>query len=313
MIVTTAGFDIESIRIQELFAAHTPQEDFLTRMCRHYYCDFLSVAKLQKTPDNRIETFLHTHEAYEFLIPLEPAQFIVQDGVTYLGEVGYVYTLLSGKPHGIQAEYENLSNYSITVSKAFTEQRLAEKGLATVGFRPIFHGAPELNILLRLFITEFEKGASADRIDLNLLGSLIVSCLIESGCRTTADDQIAPSQPYSGGIKDAMAYINQHFTEAVTIDRLAEISGFSRNYFITLFKKTTGISPYEHIQILRISKAKVLLENTQLSIAEIAAECGFEKSNSFTSVFKKKTGSVPTDYRKMIKEAKELQTEDLDQ
>lgn len=287
--------------LQSLFNAHTPQEGYLTKMCKHYYCNVLSIAELIKSPDNKITAFGHVHDEYEFLIPLDPTPMIVQNDAVYFGEVGFIYPIMGGRPHAIQIEYNNIANYNITVQKDFMERRLAEKGLAMSEFNARFAMSPELDTLIHLFITEFDKGAATDKIDLNLLGFLIVSAIIETGCRPSLADRRKPQQQYQKGMKSVVEYVNQHFTENITVEGLAELSGFTKNYFIASFKKMMGEPPYEHIKKLRISKAKVLLANSNLSVSEIASQCGFVRTSSFTSLFKSETGTTPTEYRNQDK------------
>lgn len=79
----------------------------------------------------------------------------------------------------------------------------------------------------------------------------------------------------------------------------AEMSGFSKSYFITTFKKMMGETPYMHISKLRLSKAKVFLQNTDLPIYKIAELCGFPRPNAFTNLFKSETGRTPKEYRRL--------------
>ena len=72
---------------QSLFDAHYPDRCYLTELCDHYYCDFLSVAVLRRSPDQTVRPFAHSHAAYEFLLPLTPAPQIMQGDDVYFGRV----------------------------------------------------------------------------------------------------------------------------------------------------------------------------------------------------------------------------------
>ena len=100
-------------------------------------------------------------------------------------------------------------------------------------------------------------------------------------------------------MKLAIHYMEDHFTENITVERLAEISSMSVSRFFPNFKKAVGVTPVEYLNHYRISQAIILLMNEEdLSIEEISERLGFESSTYFRRVFKKITGKTPRDYRK---------------
>ena len=103
---------------QSLFDAHYPDRRYLTELCDHYYCDFLSVAVLRRSPDQTVRPFAHSHAAYEFLLPLTPAPQIMQGDDVYFGRVGYAYPIQSGARHAQAVELCDVSNCSIVVEPA---------------------------------------------------------------------------------------------------------------------------------------------------------------------------------------------------
>jgi AraC family transcriptional regulator len=64
-----------------------------------------------------------------------------------------------------------------------------------------------------------------------------------------------------------------------------------------LFRETTGESPHQFVLRQRISHAKFLLSSPDLSIAQIAVECGFANSGHLTQTFKRYVGLTPSEYR----------------
>jgi AraC-like DNA-binding protein len=78
-----------------------------------------------------------------------------------------------------------------------------------------------------------------------------------------------------------------------------EKSGYSKDHFRRCFKEETGLTPLEHLTVLRINRAKKLLRATPYqSIGSIAAGCGFSDEFYFSRVFRKETGISPREYRK---------------
>jgi AraC-like DNA-binding protein len=72
----------------------------------------------------------------------------------------------------------------------------------------------------------------------------------------------------------------------------------SQNYFCRLFKEYSGITPQDFLLKAKLSKAKIALKETSLSVFEIAEQCGFQDASYFCRIFKKKTGVSPLKYRK---------------
>ena len=95
-----------------------------------------------------------------------------------------------------------------------------------------------------------------------------------------------------------MNYINHHFTEEITVDKIAAELFLNKNYIAHVFKDETGHTLIGYAILLRINRAKILLTKTDKSITQIAAECGYDDFTYFSRQFKKSTNMTPRDYRK---------------
>nr|WP_275422574.1 AraC family transcriptional regulator [Paenibacillus mucilaginosus] len=85
-------------------------------------------------------------------------------------------------------------------------------------------------------------------------------------------------------------YLSDHLHREVQIRELEEISGLSKNYILTLFRRHVGMSPMQYLSWLRVNKAKELAIQSKLSIGEIACLVGYSDVHTFGRMFKKKTG-----------------------
>lgn len=101
-------------------------------------------------------------------------------------------------------------------------------------------------------------------------------------------------------IRPSVEYINEHFTEPITLETLAAVSHMSRTYFSTLFKKIMNVNVGAYVEKVRISRACLLLATTGLSVTEVALESGFSNLSSFNAAFKKAQGTTPAQYRKNL-------------
>ncbi len=96
----------------------------------------------------------------------------------------------------------------------------------------------------------------------------------------------------------AIAYIDTHYKEEITLDTLAKEVSYSKCYFSSVFKKCMGLSVWDYICIKRIEEALALIKTTNKSILDIALECGFNNTVNFNKIFKKYTNLTPSAFRK---------------
>lgn len=95
-------------------------------------------------------------------------------------------------------------------------------------------------------------------------------------------------------------YIDEHLSEDLTLKSLAELAGFSPNYFSHIFKTLNGTSLWDYINAKRIEKAIKLItsEHSNYTMLEIALECGFNNTVNFNKAFKKQKGFTPSALKK---------------
>jgi AraC-like DNA-binding protein len=95
----------------------------------------------------------------------------------------------------------------------------------------------------------------------------------------------------------AKAFIQAHFSEPLTLQRIAHEVALSPNYFSSVFAKAAGATLVEYIQRVRLDEAKRLLREPDLSIREIARRVGFKTPAYFSRLFRRDTGLSARAYR----------------
>ena len=98
-------------------------------------------------------------------------------------------------------------------------------------------------------------------------------------------------------VKKIIKYIYKHFDEQVSIEEIENYCRYSRFYISRAFKEITGTTIMVYLNNARIEKAKSLLENSNLSISEISANCGFVSQSYFGKVFRKSENMSPLEYK----------------
>lgn len=99
-------------------------------------------------------------------------------------------------------------------------------------------------------------------------------------------------------IGKAISYVDENYSDNITINDLVSITQLSESTILRSFKKCFNCSPVHYINIKRIEKASWLLKNTDYSITDIAFTVGFSDSNYFTKKFKAIKHITPKEYRK---------------
>ena len=99
-------------------------------------------------------------------------------------------------------------------------------------------------------------------------------------------------------IREIHDYLTEHMDRRITIDELAHLYPINPTTLKEVFKSVYGTSIAAHLKEHRLEKASHLLRETELSIAEIARQVGYESQSKFTAAFKEQYGLLPTAYRR---------------
>jgi AraC-like DNA-binding protein len=128
--------------------------------------------------------------------------------------------------------------------------------------------------------------------------------LITAYRATVADLSATAERPASArqsrGLRGALDYIHQHYSEPLSLERVAKASGFARTYFSELFKQRQGMTFQRYVFGLRVERAKKLLTGTDLSVTRIAELSGHRSTAYLCRVFQRVVGTTPLDYRRGV-------------
>lgn len=98
-------------------------------------------------------------------------------------------------------------------------------------------------------------------------------------------------------MNSAMTYINEHYMEELSLERVSLFAGFSKCYFSRVFKQFSGVSFSEYLTNKRLNAAVDLLINTNRSIHEICLSSGFGSMATFNRVFRQYKNCTPSQFR----------------
>lgn len=96
--------------------------------------------------------------------------------------------------------------------------------------------------------------------------------------------------------KSALSYIEEHYSEDLTLEMIAQVCDLNSNYFCRSFKELTGKTPMEYLNYYRIESACELIASSDMPLIDIALSCGYNDYSYFIKVFKKYKGITPHKY-----------------
>jgi AraC-like DNA-binding protein len=99
----------------------------------------------------------------------------------------------------------------------------------------------------------------------------------------------------------AQELLSANLSGRILLADLAKACDLSVRQFTRAFRQSTGLAPHQWLVQRRLEKAKSLLEDTKLSLADVASDCGFADQSHFTRVFMNAVGATPGEWRRMLR------------
>jgi len=160
---------------------------------------------------------------------------------------------------------------------------------------------PAAQQLMTLPLADAREGFSTERLYTEYLAqALAVRMLYQGGqSRPEAINRGASALP-----RHVLRRIIERmrcFSCDLSLQALANESGYSRVHFVRLFRAATGYSPHNYLLNLKLERARELLRNPSISLIDIALDCGFSSHSHMSRLFHKIVGVTPSAYRRSIR------------
>ncbi|MBF2004066.1 MAG: helix-turn-helix transcriptional regulator [Chlorogloeopsis fritschii C42_A2020_084] len=151
----------------------------------------------------------------------------------------------------------------------------------------------QIQHISHLLLTELESEKLGNRLYAESLANALAVHLIRE---YSSVDKIA--RQYSGGLSKsklqrAIAYIQEHLDQDISLDEIAAEVNLSSYHFARLFKQSTGSAPHQYQIRCRVERAKELLQQGDMAIADIATYVGFYDQSHLNRHFKRIVGVSP--------------------
>jgi len=253
---------------------------------------------------------MHYHNFHELVIVRHGfGHHITKDG-SYAIYPGDVFLIRPGDPHGY-CEMRKMELINLLYRPERLQELIAEL-TQTSGYSHFFETDPQLTGRYRfkerisLIPQTMQKVEAlsmqmcneqhARKTGWQLMMKMIfmqIMCII---CRTFEQHSSQANEIQE--IATIIRYLNDHYTQKLTLESLSARFGKSVPTFSRLFQATLNKSPIHYLIHLRLEKAAETLRTSTKSITDIACQCGFQDSNYFSKMFSRHFAISPRNYRK---------------
>ncbi|MEI6082745.1 MAG: AraC family transcriptional regulator [Verrucomicrobiota bacterium] len=266
---------------------------------------------VMRLPQHGASREQHTHDFNELVVILAGHGQHEVGREVYDISAGDVFALLGDASH-CYPEVKNLSLINILYDPATLRFPRADLG-AVPGYHALFEVEPRLRQRQR-----FQNRLKLNMTELGQLAKLIADLEAELRAKTPGSRFLATAhlmriigflaRAYSQipvtqrrpvtQLSELLGYMEQHFTEPLTIGNLARAAHMSETSLFRQFRQVMGRSPIDYLIRLRIHKAAQLLRREQMRVKEASAAVGFTDSNYFTRQFAKVMSVSPREYQR---------------
>lgn len=251
----------------------------------------------------------HTHEFTELVVVSDGSGIGSIEGIELSLAAGDVFVIHPGETHAYkQTCHLHLSNV------LFDSALLHRKG-ADVAHLPGYHALFMLEPALRkagsfsrmrlqsgellkakVIIDELERELDEKSPGYRLISQSLLLLLVGKLSRWYTPSLIDGSNNLDR-IAGAIAHMEAAFFDPHPIEALAREAGLSERTFYRIFEQAKGVSPNQYLATLRLSHVAELLVHSDMSITDIAFECGFQDSSYMARQFKRRMGLTPHQFR----------------
>jgi AraC family transcriptional regulator len=167
--------------------------------------------------------------------------------------------------------------------------------------RPIFRsGVRDKSIqgIIGLLLEELQTQRPFGRLYVDSLAHALATryVLLDRASTGRPESRISGLQPRI--LNRVREKIEANLGTELSLDSLAEESGYSRAHFLRMFRAATGLTPHQYVLDLRLRRAQDRLRQKGSSIIDVAVSCGFSSQSHMTSVFRQRLETTPGEFRR---------------
>jgi AraC family transcriptional regulator len=158
---------------------------------------------------------------------------------------------------------------------------------------------PHLRAAMLAVNDELTADAAGGRLAAESLANVLAVHLIRTASAPRPAARRADGALPRGRLRAVVEYVEDHLGAVLTLDQMAAAAHLSPYHFARQFKSATGLPPHRYVIARRVERAQRLLrQDRDLSLAEVAARAGFSDQSQFSQHFKRTVGVTPRQFRR---------------
>lgn len=250
---------------------------------------------------------VHSHRYIEIMYVRKGNCEVFAKDTTYRLESGDFILINGSVPHQLSVdrntpckvlclEFDFSYNSSTEYTLAYLYSKISEIRFFMTAAKDVLKlkDSSEIYIILNEIYKELEHNEAGSQVFVkSAFGQFIIRL-----ARLFHESENNARNPSDKYIRDAIAFMNNNYHEDLSIEQVAAHVNLNVSYFYKIFKQITGDTPMNFLNSIRINKAKLLLEKSDISIIDICEFVGFNSRQYFTSAFKRHTGLTPREYKR---------------
>src|SRR5215469_1772970 len=155
--------------------------------------------------------------------------------------------------------------------------------------------------LMTLLLADAHEGFSTERLYTEYLAQALAVRMLYQGRQTRPEINNRGASALPRHVLRRIIERMHFFDSDLSLQALANESGYSRVHFVRMFRVATGYSPHNYLLNLKLERVQELLKNPAKSLIDIALDCGFSSHSHMTRLFRKMVGVTPTAYRRSLR------------
>jgi len=252
----------------------------------------------------------HYHDLYEIYLLVEGERYVflnneaysLQKGDMFIAEPFVLHSTRNLEPKYLKRYLINISQDALLSILSQDEVKDLFKHFSTCILRL---DEEQSALMYDLFNKAAMYSKRTDKRGIKLF-HLSIFCLLDcldGLLKTKKEEKISlqSAKVQRNEILNVISYVNDHYTENITLDFIAAYAHMSKSNFCHVFRKKTGETFVQYLNKCRISKAHQMLVETQCPLSEIANKTGFTSTAHMTRIFRQVHGRSPSEFRKEIR------------
>ena len=237
----------------------------------------------------------HWHEGVEILFFLEGEATVYSDAVRLRAEAGCTVVINSNHLHAIYSPPPGCLYFCLIVDKNFCQG--FGVSISNLVFSSLINDP-----LIRAYFERIAEEKEREQPYYTAAITAEVVRLMIYLCRNYAEPQADTASPllprhHIDTVKHTIRFIGENYMKPITLDEICARVGFSKYYLCRTFKRATGQTIIDYLNLQRCRNARSMLLSGDATVAECAEACGYNSPSYFTRQYKKYIGELPSQHR----------------